>query len=101
MRFTLHSRHRMAQRGIPQRLVGFALRHGRIEGDRHILDRRETRRVVEALQEELRLAMHVLDKGGITVVEDGGGVISTWNQEQPVRRPPVLRAQLLELESRP
>jgi hypothetical protein len=47
MRLTLHSRHRMSQRGIPQ-----------------------------------RLAMHVLDKGGITVVEDNGGVITTWNRNQ-------------------
>lgn len=82
MRLTLHSRHRMSQRGIPQRLVAFALRYGRIEGDRHILDRRETRRVVDALREELRLAMHVLDKGGVTVVEDNGGVITTWNRDQ-------------------
>lgn len=87
MRFTLHSRHRMARRGIPQRLVRLALRHGRIEGDRHVLDRRETKRLVEALQEDLRLAMHVLDKGGITVVEDSGGVITTWNRDEPVRRP--------------
>jgi hypothetical protein len=82
MRLTHHSRQRMSQRGIPQRLVSFALHHGRIEGDRHILDRRETIRIVESLQADLRLAMHVLDKGGITVVEDGGGIITTWNRDQ-------------------
>lgn len=88
MRFTLHSRHRMSRRGIPQRLVTFALRHGRIEGDRHVLDRRETRRLIDSLQEDLRLAMHILDKGGITVVEeDGGTIITTWNTEEPVHRP--------------
>lgn len=91
MRFTLHSRHRMSQRGIPQRLVAFALQHGRVEGDRHVLDRREARRVVESLQAELRLAMHVLDKGGVTVVEDGGGVITTWNRDQPTSRPQVMK----------
>ena len=32
MRHTLHAQHRMSQRGIPHRLVSFALRHGRIEG---------------------------------------------------------------------
>lgn len=80
MRLTHHSRHRMSQRGIPQRLVDFTLRHGRLEGDRHILDRREVRRLVEALQSELRLAMHVLDKGGVTVVEDNGAVVTTWNR---------------------
>lgn len=99
MRFTLHSRHRMSRRGIPQRLVDFALRHGRIEGDRRVLDRREAKRVVEQLREELRLAMHVLDKGGITVVEADGSVITTWNREQPPRRPQA-RQELPLLEIR-
>ena len=86
MRYTLHSRQRMSQRGIPQRLVEFTLRHGRIEGDRHVLDRKESRRVVDSLQEELRLALHVLDKGGITVVEGDGAVITTFNRDQPVQQ---------------
>jgi hypothetical protein len=80
MRHTLHAQQRMSQRGIPHRLVSFALRHGRVEGDRHVLDRREAIRVVDSLQAELRLAMQVLDKGGITVVEDNGAVITTWNR---------------------
>lgn len=41
------SKHRRFERGIPQRLVELALQHGRVEGDRH-----------------------VLDKGRVTVVED-------------------------------
>ena len=86
MRYTLHSRQRMSQRGIPQRLVEFTLRHGRIEGDRHVLDRKESRRVVDSLQQELRLALHVLDKGGITVVEGDGAVITTFNRDQPVQQ---------------
>lgn len=92
MRLTQHSRFRMSQRGIPQRLVAFALQHGRVEGDRHVLDRREALRVVESLQAELRLAMHVLDKGGITVVEACGNVITTWNRDEPLRRPRPLDA---------
>lgn len=48
MRFTLHSRHRMSRRGIPQRLVAFALQHGRVEGDRHVLDRREAELIAGA-----------------------------------------------------
>ena len=83
---TLHARHRMSQRGIPQRLVEFTLQHGRVEGDRHVLDRREVRRLVESLQAELRIAMHVLDKGGVTVVEGDGAVITTWNRAEPVRQ---------------
>jgi hypothetical protein len=71
--------------------VAFALQHGRVEGDRHVLDRRETKRIVESLQAELRLAMHVLDKGGVTVVEGDQGVITTWNSDQPIPRPPEQR----------
>jgi hypothetical protein len=92
MRVTRHSQFRMSQRGIPQRLVAFALQHGRVEGDRHVLDRREVLRVVESLQADLRLAMHVLDKGGITVVEASGNVVTTWNRDEPLRRPPSLGA---------
>jgi hypothetical protein len=87
MNLTHHARQRMSQRGIPSRLVDFALRHGRIEGDRHVLDRKESLRVMDALMDELRTARRILDKGGITVVEDHGAVITTFNREQPVHRP--------------
>jgi hypothetical protein len=30
------------------------------------------------------------DKGVITVVEDGGGVITTWNRDQLMSRPPAM-----------
>ena len=45
-----------------------------------MLDRREAVRVVDSLRAELRLAMQILDKGEITVVEDNGSVITTWNR---------------------
>jgi hypothetical protein len=81
MNLSRHAEQRMNQRGIPRRLVDFALLHGRIDGDRHVLDRRETRRLVDDLREQLRVALHVLDKGGITVVEDDGHIITTYNIE--------------------
>lgn len=64
MRYTPHSRHRMARCGIPQRLLRFVLYHGRADGVRH-----------------------VLDKGGISIVDDDGAVITTRNFEQLVERP--------------
>jgi hypothetical protein len=81
MTLTRHAEQRMNQRGIPRRLVDFALRYGRIEGDKHVMDRRETRRLVDDLREQLRIALHVLDKGGITVVEGDGTVITMYNVE--------------------
>ena len=74
-----HAGQRMSQRGISRRLVDLALRHGRIEGDKRVLDRNEARRLIENLTEELRLAKRAMDKGGITVVDDGDTVITAYN----------------------
>ena len=49
MHISQHADQRMNQRGIPRRLVEFTLRHGRVEGDRHVLDRNESRRIIETL----------------------------------------------------
>lgn len=85
MHISQHADQRMNQRGIPRRLVEFTLRHGRVEGDRHVLDRNESRRIIEALTEELRLAKRIMDKGGVTVVEGNGTVITTYNVDVPIR----------------
>lgn len=87
MTISRHADQRMNQRGIPRRLLDFTLRHGRIEGDRHVLDRRETRRVIDELHEQLRLALQVMDKGGVTVVEADGTVVTTYNVDPAFRRP--------------
>ena len=86
MHISQHAGQRLNQRGISRRLVDFALRHGRIEGDKHILDRNESRRIIDELQEELRLAKRALDKGGITVVEGGDTLITAYNLT-PCARP--------------
>jgi hypothetical protein len=77
----------MSQRGVSRRLVDFTLRHGRVEGAKRILDRSESRRVINELTEELRLAKHILDKGGLTVVEGGDVLITAYNVNVPARRP--------------
>ena len=79
MHISHHAAQRMRQRGIPQRLVDFALRHGRIEGNKRVLDRNESRRLIDDLEEELRLAKRVMDKGGITVVDGGDTLITAYN----------------------
>ena len=79
MHISHHAAQRMSQRGIPRRLVDFALRHGRIEGNKRVLDRNESRRLIEGLEEELRLAKRVMDKGGITVVDGGDTLITAYN----------------------
>lgn len=86
MHVSQHAAQRMTQRGISRRLVDFTLRHGRVEGHKHILDRNESRRLIDALEEELRLAKRVLDKGGVTVVEGDDTLITAYNVSAPARR---------------
>lgn len=78
MHITHHAAQRMSQRGISRRLVDFALRHGRVEGNKRVLDRNESRRLIESLNEELRLAKRVLDKGGIAIVDGGDRLITAY-----------------------
>lgn len=85
MHISRHADQRMNQRGISRRLVEFTLRHGRVEGDRHVLDRNESRRIIEALTEELRLAKRIMDKGGVTVVEGSDTIITAYNLDVPMR----------------
>ena len=84
MQISHHASQRMNQRGISRRLLEFALRHGRIDGDKHVLDRKESLRLITVLNEELRLAKQVLAKGGVTVVNDRDSVITTYNLRQRV-----------------
>ena len=79
MQITQHARERMTQRGLSRRLVDFTLRHGRVEGDRHVLDRNESRRLIDELEEELRLARRVHDRGGVAVVDSGDTLITAYN----------------------
>jgi hypothetical protein len=79
MHLSHHAEQRLNQRGIPRRLVDFALRHGRVDGSKYVVDRNESRRIIAVLEEELRLAKRVMDKGGITVVEGGDTLITAYN----------------------
>lgn len=79
MHISHHAEQRLNQRGIPRRLVDFALRHGRVEGNKRVVDRNESRRIIESLMEELRLAKRVMDKGGIAIVDGGDMLITAYN----------------------
>src|SRR5262245_46433915 len=87
MHITQHADQRMNQRGISRRLMEFTLWYGRIEGDKHVLDRAESRRVIERLTEELRQARQAMDKGGVTVVEGEEDIVVTaYSGDTSMRR---------------
>jgi hypothetical protein len=77
---------RANERGISRRLVDFTLRHGRVDGNKHILDLSAARRLINELTEELKLARQILDKGGMTVVDGGDVLITAYNVNMAIRR---------------
>ena len=79
MHISYHADQRMNQRGISRRLMEFTLRHGRIEWNKRVLDRQESRRSIDSLTEELRLARQAMDKGGVTVVESDHNIVTAYN----------------------
>ena len=79
MHISQHADQRLNQRGISRRLVDFTLRHGRVDGDKYVLDDNESLRLIEKLREDLRLAQRVLDKGGVTVVESNDTLVTAYN----------------------
>lgn len=79
MQISHHAEQRVNQRGISRRLMDFTLRHGRVEGAKRVLDRQESKRIIQSLMEELRLARQILDKGGVTIVESGDTIVTAYN----------------------
>ena len=67
---------------IPDRMVNFALEHGRVEGDRRVLDRKEIRLLLEGLEQERALLMKLRDKGVIAVATSADTVITAFNIEK-------------------
>jgi hypothetical protein len=86
MKFSTHARIRMGQRGITDRLVRLAQRHGRVDGDACILNVKELRAVLDDLDAERRTVMKAMDKGGLVVVEEDDTVVTTYNITERLRR---------------
>lgn len=83
---TLHIDRRMNQRGITKSMIAFALEFGELKGEKYKADRKVTRAVIneidqqiKSLQQMRKVALKVLDKGGVTIVTDNGCLITTYN----------------------
>ena len=77
MRKTRHFQQRMTQRGINQDMVDLVLSHGETDGDKVILSRKASARLMEAA----RTLAKILDKGGLVVVASGDAQLTTYNYQ--------------------
>jgi hypothetical protein len=77
MHKTRHFQQRMSQRGINQDMVDLVLSYGETEGDKVILSRKASARLMEAA----RTLAKILDKGGLVVVAAGDAQLTTYNYQ--------------------
>lgn len=86
MKFSTHARIRMGQRGIPDRMIELARKHGRIEGDQWVLDIREAKAALDQVMVERAALLKVIDKGGLVVIEEDDTVVTAYNITERLRR---------------
>ncbi len=79
MQPTKHCLSRMSQRGITKDLLELVLKYGDADGDKLTLNRKSTLKVIEQLDYERGGLMHILDKGGLTLVAENDAFITAYN----------------------
>lgn len=81
MRLTQHAHQRMTQRGITRSMIDLVLEYGEVEQDKSFLDKKHAQQLVRDLEEKLRTAKKIMDKGGCVVVEAEDAVLTTYNYQ--------------------
>ncbi len=76
---TKHCQARMTQRGLPKRLLDLVLEFGKDNGDKLILNKKATQKVIDEIDTMRKELLRVMDKGGVTVVIDNESVITAYN----------------------
>lgn len=60
-------------------MIDLVLEYGQVEQDKAILNRKHAQELIRELEEKLRTAKKILDKGGCVVVEADNTVVTTYN----------------------
>lgn len=86
MRISQHARKRMSQRRITGAMLKLVQKYGEVRHDKLVLDANqayqlvlEIQKGISQLQDELRCAKKVADKGGLIAVEADNNVITIYN----------------------
>ena len=76
---TKHCQARMSQRGLPKRLLDLVLEFGKNKGDKLILNKKSTQKVIDEIDTIRKELLRIMDKGGVTVVLDNESLITAYN----------------------
>ncbi|QSR35887.1 hypothetical protein CFI10_12920 [Marinobacterium iners] len=83
---TRHIHQRMSQRGISGRLIDLVSRYGVDNGDKVVLDRKNTEALLKAMDAMRQDLLAIQAKGGVVVVEQNGVQITTYALDSYSRR---------------
>jgi hypothetical protein len=72
----------MSQRGLPKKIIDLVLEFGKDKGDKLILNRKETQKLIDEVDNFKRDLLKVMDKGGVTVVLDNEFLVTTYNLDR-------------------
>jgi len=78
MAHTRHIHKRMSQRGISASLVDLVSQFGMPDGDKLILDRKNTEALLKHMDAMKRNLLEIHKKGGVVVVEQNDAQITTY-----------------------
>ena len=76
---TKHCQARMSQRGLPKKLLDLVLEFGKDKGDKLILNKKATQKVIDEIDAIRKELLRIMDKGGVTVVLDNESLITAYN----------------------
>lgn len=79
---TKHFQSRMSQRGLPKKIIDLVLEFGKDNGDKLILNRKETQKLIDEVDDFKKNLLKVMDKGGVTVVLDNEFLVTTYNLDR-------------------
>jgi hypothetical protein len=69
----------MSQRGLPKRLIDLVCEFGEKQGDKFILNKKSTQKMINELDSIRKGLLKIMDKGGITVVVNDDALITVYN----------------------
>jgi hypothetical protein len=76
---TQHSLARMSQRGLSKSLIDLVFEYGKEQGDKLILNKKTTQRMIKEIDSMRKELLRIIDKGGVTVVVDNDTLITAYN----------------------
>ena len=78
---TNHVLARMSQRGISKKLIDLVCEYGNKRGDKLILNRKTTQRVIKEIDSMRKELLRIMDKGGVTIVFNNDILITAYNTD--------------------